>query len=98
LRFNTWLNHIRTRFGLKYWSLSKAVKTKTKEVLSYAQNYKEEVRKYTKLKNCDGIICGHIHIPELTIEKDFIYGNCGDWLENTSYIVETLEGNLELCN
>jgi len=40
-----------------------------------------------------GVICGHIHTPEnkkIKVKDRFIhYLNCGDWIENNSYIVYT---------
>ena len=48
-------------------------------------------------RGCDTVLCGHIHTPsDKIIENGVRYLNCGDWIENNSYIVKTLEGQLEL--
>ena len=33
------------------------------------------------------MICGHIHNPEDKIIEGVRYLNCGDWIENNSYII-----------
>ncbi len=52
----------------------------------------------TRRRGCDGIICGHIHKPELKIVDGIIYGNDGDWVESRSALVEHLAGSLELLD
>jgi UDP-2,3-diacylglucosamine pyrophosphatase LpxH len=44
---------------------------------------------------CDGVVCGHIHIPELK-RRTLLYANTGDWLDNCTALVEHLDGALEL--
>jgi UDP-2,3-diacylglucosamine pyrophosphatase LpxH len=36
---------------------------------------------------------GHTHTPEIEIGN---YYNTGDWVESCSYIIEDLDGNIEL--
>jgi len=47
----------------------------------FAENYKY-----------DSCIIGHTHLPEISPQ----YMNCGDWVSNNSYLVETLNGKWEL--
>ena len=49
-------------------------------------------------ENWGGVIFGHLHDPKLVREQGIMIANCGDWLENESFLVETLEGNLKLFN
>lgn len=51
-----------------------------------------------KHKGYDGVIFGHLHEPKLFEDDGFVVGNCGDWMVNRSFIVEGLEGSLELYN
>ena len=44
-------------------------------------------------KNCDSIMIGHTHNPEI-IEGE--YYNTGDFCESCSYIIEDLDGNIKL--
>jgi hypothetical protein len=43
----------------------------------------------------DGVVCGHIHRPEIQL-NNIIYCNCGDWVESCSALVEHHDGSLEL--
>lgn len=38
----------------------------------------------------DCILIGHTHVPKLALPESYM--NCGDWVKNCSYIVETLNG------
>jgi UDP-2,3-diacylglucosamine pyrophosphatase LpxH len=44
----------------------------------------------------DGIVCGHIHRPEMTEIDDVLYCNDGDWVDSCSALIETRTGELEL--
>lgn len=93
---NIYLNNLRKILGLKYWSLSKFLKTKTKEALNYITGYEGKIIDYCVDKNYQGVICGHIHTPNMRVENNIRYMNCGDWIDNTSAIVETYEGEFML--
>jgi hypothetical protein len=47
-------------------------------------------------KNCQSIMIGHIHTPEITKIENINYYNTGDFCENCSYCIETLDGNIVL--
>lgn len=87
LRLNTWYNNIRELFGLPYYSISKIVKEKFKEVVSFINNYEMNACDYAKIKGCDSVMCGHIHIPSIKEINGMKYYNSGDWVENFSAIV-----------
>ena len=45
----------------------------------------------------DGVICGHIHTPEIkTMPNGIIYMNDGDWVETCSALVEHYDGRWEI--
>ena len=44
----------------------------------------------------DGIICGHIHRPNLRRAGKVTYCNIGDWVESCSALIEDCEGELHL--
>ena len=56
----------------------------------------QTVVNYCKQNNYNAILCGHIHKPEFVTINNIKYLNTGDWIENNSFIVETLDGNIEL--
>ena len=49
-------------------------------------------------RGCDGVVCGHIHKPELKTINNKIYANDGDWVESITALVEHQNGELEIIN
>ncbi len=98
--FLLWLNGVVNRYrvkrGLPYFSLSQYVKSKVKSAVSYIDEYETELAKMAKVKNCDGIICGHIHKAENRMINGIHYMNSGDWVETMSALAEDQEGNWQL--
>ena len=45
-----------------------------------------------------GVVCGHIHRPEMRHIDGTLYCNDGDWVESLSALVEHLDGRLELVH
>lgn len=93
---NTKLNWIRLKLGMRYWSLSKFLKQKTKQALNFIDNFELKLAKYAKEKNFDGVICGHIHHAKISSVEGIHYINTGDWVESCTAIVETENGNFKL--
>jgi UDP-2,3-diacylglucosamine pyrophosphatase LpxH len=95
-----WLNHHLNRFrkclGLKYWSLSAKLKSATKQAVQYMGEYAKVVGMECKDKGYDGVVCGHIHNPEIKMINDIYYYNTGDWVENCSCIVEDYSGEMKI--
>jgi len=93
---NRHFNRIRHKFGMGYWSLSSYVKQKVKKAVSFISAYEDAVVEDCKEQGFDGVICGHIHHPEIRDINGIHYINCGDWVESCTAIVETMEGELKL--
>jgi UDP-2,3-diacylglucosamine pyrophosphatase LpxH len=74
------------RMGYKK-SLSKFLKKKVKDAVKFITNFEDQVVYQAKKRNCKGVICGHIHTPENKMIDGIHYLNCGDWMENNSYII-----------
>jgi UDP-2,3-diacylglucosamine pyrophosphatase LpxH len=96
LRMNRWLNHLRNRMGLPYWSLSQYLKLKVKKAVSYVNDFEELVANEAKRRGFQGVVCGHIHKAEMREINGVLYCNDGDWVESCSALVEHLDGRLEL--
>ncbi len=92
LWINKMYNVYRVRKGLPYYSLSKAIKQKVKSAVAYISDYELELVKLAKNKGCDGVICGHIHQPVISLYGDIVYMNSGDWVESLSALVEDFNG------
>jgi UDP-2,3-diacylglucosamine pyrophosphatase LpxH len=93
---NSKYNQYRKSKGLPYYSLSQVVKSKVKSAVSYIDDFEKQLVEIAKIKECDGIICGHIHQPALKEIKGLIYMNSGDWVESMSALAEDEEGNWSL--
>lgn len=91
------LNFFRKLFHLPYWSFSAAIKKAVKAAVSYISDFKQSLVEVAKTHGTNGVICGHIHTPEDTLDFGGIhYINCGDWVESLSVLVEHDDGTLEL--
>jgi hypothetical protein len=95
-KINTVYNKIRKIFGLEYWSLSKFLKSKVKDAISFVNDFKMLSLRKLKEVECDSIMIGHIHTPAIEKIEDKNYYNTGDFCESCSYIIEDLEGNIIL--
>lgn len=63
LKLNRYLNTLRARMGLPYWSLSAYLKHKVKSALNYVTDF--EVAVAQAAHGHDGVVCGHIHRAEM---------------------------------
>lgn len=93
IKINKVYNFFRGIFGMSYWSLSAYLKTKVKNVIKFLSEYHKMAEKKVIEKNCDSILMGHTHSPEIIAGKHY---NSGDFCESCSYIIETLDGKIEL--
>jgi UDP-2,3-diacylglucosamine pyrophosphatase LpxH len=74
------------KLGMKR-SLSKFLKDKVKEAVKFITQFEVELTRQAKKHHCTSVICGHIHHPEDRDIDGIRYLNCGDWIENNSYII-----------
>jgi UDP-2,3-diacylglucosamine pyrophosphatase LpxH len=98
LRLNRYLNHLRARFGLPYWSLSKYLKLKVKRAVSYVSDFEAAVVREARKRGVHGVVCGHIHHAELREIDGLLYANDGDWVESLTALAEHADGRLELID
>lgn len=96
IKANVIYNGIRARFGFGYWSLSAWLKKQTKQAVNFIFNFEQHLANYAKEGGYDGVICGHIHTPEIKLIDGMLYLNDGCWVENCSAIVETTDGKMQL--
>jgi UDP-2,3-diacylglucosamine pyrophosphatase LpxH len=96
LTINKLYNQYRSWRGLPYYSFSQKIKQKVKEAVNYVSDFEEKIIELAKANHCDGIICGHIHKPDIRQIGDITYMNSGDWVESLSALVEDHNGNWEL--
>lgn len=94
------INRIYNRYrrwrGKPYWSLSQYIKLKVKSACTYVSRYEESLVSHAKARKLDGIVCGHIHKPEIETNGEVEYYNCGDWIESNTALVEHHDGEMQI--
>jgi len=98
LKLNRYLNHLRAKFGLPYWSLSAYLKLKVKKAVSFINDFEEAVAAQAAKHGFQGVVCGHIHHAEIRDINGILYCNDGDWVESLTALVEHMDGRLEILS
>jgi len=86
----------RRRLGFGYWSLATWLKEQVPDARRYIERFEHAAAHAAIRQGLDGIICGHIHRPEIREVDGVRYCNDGDWVEHCSSLVEDLNGRLTL--
>lgn len=92
LSINRFYNQRRLRKGLPYRSIAREIKSKVKATLSSLDKFEEHICEIARDKRCQGVICGHIHHPEIRDINGIQYLNSGDWVESLSALTESFDG------
>ena len=92
LVINTYVNLLRRRLGLTYWSLSQWAKLRVKDAVSFIGDFELALVTEARRHEVDGIVCGHIHHAAIHDRFGLRYMNCGDWVESCTALAETHDG------
>jgi UDP-2,3-diacylglucosamine pyrophosphatase LpxH len=98
LKFNRFYNLIRRWFGMDYFSLSKVIKRKVKEMVNIVSRFEDHLEALVLKRGCVGAIVGHLHIPADRMIGKIHYINSGDWVESLTCAVENLDGSWEILS
>lgn len=98
LKANQWLNAIRRKLQLPYWSLSARLKKKVKNAVQFITEYETVVAREAAHRGVDGVVCGHIHSAEIRTLNGIHYYNDGDWVESCTALVEDHSGHMQLID
>lgn len=96
LFLNHWYNILRSKRGRPYRSLAGHIKSRVKGANKAIARYREAAVNRAEASGVDGIVCGHIHHPEITTVDGITYHNNGDWVENCSALTESHDGHIAL--
>lgn len=91
-------NRIRNWFGYSYWSFAAFIKYKFAEAVRYIHSFEQAAMHEARNRGFDGIVCGHIHHPNVIENGDVLYLNTGDWVEHCTAIVEDEQGQFQLLD
>jgi UDP-2,3-diacylglucosamine pyrophosphatase LpxH len=98
LKLNGFINGIRKRLGLPYWSLSSQIKKRVKNAVQFISSFEQAVAHAAVERGADGVVCGHIHTAEIRKIRDVTYYNDGDWVESCTALVEHADGLMEILD
>jgi UDP-2,3-diacylglucosamine pyrophosphatase LpxH len=88
---------LRRAAGLPYWSLSQYLKLKVKAACTHIDRFEETLLAEAHRRGFHGVVCGHIHKPEIR-RGEVDYYNCGDWVESCTALVEHDDGTIQLID
>ena len=98
VRANGVVNRVRRWFDLEDCRFSTNVKVWAKQAVQFISDFEERLVCHAKELECDGVICGHIHVPRIDHFSNITYCNTGDWVEHCTALVEHESGELELID
>src|SRR5262245_32635519 len=98
LWMNRYVNSVRRLFGFQYWSLASYLKHRVKNAVQYISSFENAVAHAARKRGVDGVVCGHIHRPEISEIDGVTYCNDGDWVESCSALVEDMNGRLSILS
>ncbi|WP_417760359.1 UDP-2,3-diacylglucosamine diphosphatase [Shewanella sp.] len=97
-----WLNQLwnlgRRLLGLPYQSVARMLKRCSSKAERAMGRFRQAALARVLAEQVDGIVCGHIHLPELLNLQGKLYINTGDWVENCTAVIEHSDGRLELSH
>ncbi|MGF7162070.1 UDP-2,3-diacylglucosamine pyrophosphatase LpxH [Rhodoligotrophos appendicifer] len=98
ITINVVFNRVRRLFGLPYWSLSAYLKHKVKRAVEFVSRFETALVREARQRGADGVICGHVHTPQIRDIDGIHYCNDGDWVESCTALVESFSGKLEIIH
>jgi UDP-2,3-diacylglucosamine pyrophosphatase LpxH len=98
LSLNWWISRILLhRAGNPYGGCA-ILKDRVKRGVRFISHYESRISEHATANSCEGVICGHIHTPDLVHHSLPVYCNTGDWVENCTGLVEHHDGTLGLIS
>ena len=76
----------------KFAQLMRRVKIAAFHIGKFQMGLTSEARR----RGVAGVVCGHVHHPEIREVDGIAYCNCGDWVSSCTALVEHVSGKLEL--
>ena len=69
-----------------------------KSAVNHVHRYEDSLADMARKHNCDGMICGHIHVAADRMINGIHYLNSGDWVESSTAIIEDLRGQMQVLD
>jgi UDP-2,3-diacylglucosamine pyrophosphatase LpxH len=90
------VNNLRRAFGMPYWGFAEHLKLSVGVSMRYIERFEQLAASHAHAQGYDGVVCGHIHRPNLRRIEGTLYCNTGDWVETCSALIESERGELAL--
>jgi UDP-2,3-diacylglucosamine pyrophosphatase LpxH len=91
-------NWVLRKLGMRPRYFAFWIKRTSKRILGANGRFRRKLVQHAVERDVDGIICGHVHLPQILHEDGVAYVNIGDWLDNASALLELPDGDLVLVN
>ncbi len=95
---NLQTNQLLKKSGAGEFNYSFAVKRLSKRLLGVIGALRSALSDHARSLDCQGVVCGHLHFPQITEQDGFVWCNTGDWVEHQSFVVEHFDGTFELMD
>ncbi len=92
------INQVRSLFGCEQHSFSADIKRRVKQAVMFVSRFEQRLRQAAFEAGCDGVICGHVHTPAVSLQQGLAYFNTGDWIEHRTALVEHDDGRMEIVH
>lgn len=90
------INQWRQSLGRDFVRVAASIKHRIKSAREYISRFETIAAQYATERGFDGIVCGHIHKPNVRTIDGCLYANDGDWVEHSTALAETLDGELKI--
>jgi UDP-2,3-diacylglucosamine pyrophosphatase LpxH len=77
-------------------TLSRVLRGRLKQVSHYYDRFAVDMARRAAEAGYDGVVCGHVHHPEIREIDGVSYMNCGDWVDTCTAVGETWDGRFLL--
>jgi UDP-2,3-diacylglucosamine pyrophosphatase LpxH len=91
-------NRVLRTAGLGEFNYGYALKGWSKRLVGAIGALREVLVRHATELGCSGVICGHLHLPQISTSDGFAWCNTGDWVEHQSMIIEHGDGSMELLD
>lgn len=92
LSVNWWIHRMRLDSHRNPYGACAFFKDRVKRWIRFISRFETKIMEHARQRSCDGVVCGHIHTPDISYGKAMWYCNTGDWVENCTGLVEYHSG------
>jgi len=90
-----WNRHLGRHDANPYGACA-VIKDRVKRGVRFISKFEATIMQHAHRRQCEGVICGHIHTPDIIHRGGLLYCNTGDWVENCTGLVEHHDGTIRL--